>query len=215
MAEFHGTREALKRYIGPYLRNIVQQLTKRHKTSVGACQHCGAIEALDAAHIHGRSRTEIIDLLIDTKEADGLLRVNLREFEEAFKLEHDPLEKAILVLCKNCHSKYDSNTLQSNANFTERNRARFQKGLTTVSNKILPISLDPPQPDEFKARLLTRREAIIEVHYVNGDIDRRTWNARRFSESSNIFGNLRSRPEFRKGVWQEMGIVKVCARVVD
>jgi hypothetical protein len=53
------------------------------------------------------------------------------------------------------------------------------------------------------------------VLYGDGSVDRKKWNASRFSESSNVFGNIRSRPEFRQGVWQLNGIVKVNVRVVE
>ena len=39
MGTFAGTKEDFKRYIGPFLRNLVQQITKKHKRNVGICQH--------------------------------------------------------------------------------------------------------------------------------------------------------------------------------
>ena len=49
--------------------------------------------------------------------------------------------------------------------------------------------------------------------YIDGRIEQKPWDASRFSVSSNLFGNLRSRPEFRSGNWQAQGIVKVHVRV--
>jgi hypothetical protein len=52
------------------------------------------------------------------------------------------------------------------------------------------------------------------ISYNDGRTERRPWDASKFSEASNVFGNLRSRPEFRQGEWQLRGIVKVHVRVL-
>ena len=87
--------------------------------------------------------------------------------------------------------------------------------LVCSSHDVLPISLNPPQPDDFKAKLLQRQKAIIEVLYKDGSVERKPWNASRFKESSDVFGNLRSRLEFRQGVWQKSGIVEVRVWVAE
>lgn len=78
----------------------------------------------------------------------------------------------------------------------------------------LPITLDPPSIEEFTSKLLDSKRAELSVHYENGKIETRPWNAQRFSESSNLLGNLRSRPLFRQGKWQKKGIVKVHVRAL-
>lgn len=60
MASFVGTKEEFKRYVGPMLRNLVQQLTKKHKMEIGKCEHCGTVENLEAAHKHGKDRGSLI-----------------------------------------------------------------------------------------------------------------------------------------------------------
>ncbi len=215
MSRFEGTTKEFKRYIGPLLRNVVNQITRKQKASIDACEHCGAVGELDAAHVHGRNRTDIIDLLLGTSEPGALVDKDLHEFELAFKREHVPVEKAILVLCKSCHRKYDTRACRSgNARETEAQKAE-PGNQAPPSNDVLPISLDPPRPEDFKARLLERREAIIEVLYRDGTVERRLWKASRFGETSNVFGNIRSRPEFRQGVWQSSSIVKVNVRLAE
>jgi len=215
MGRFAGTTREFKRYIGPHLRIVVQQITRKQKAAIGACEHCGADGELDAAHVHGRDRTDIVNLLLGTSEPDALVDVDLVEFERDFKREHEPVEKAILVLCTSCHRKYDSVPKES----IVARSAAAATGETThrvySAYDVLPISLQPPRPDDFKAKLLERREAVVEVLYEDGSVDRKPWNASRFSESSNLFGNLRSRPEFRQGVWQDSGIVKVNVRIAE
>lgn|SRR5574340_607903 len=215
MGRFAGTTREFKRYIGPHLRIVVQQITRRQKASIGACEHCGAVGELDAAHVHGHDRTDIVNLLLGTSQPDALIDVDLVEFERAFKREHEPVEKAILVLCTSCHRKYDSAPKES---IVVRSAvAATGEPLHRVysSRDVLPISLEPAHPDDFKSKLLERREATVEVLYEDGSVDRKPWNASRFTESSNLFSNLRSRPEFRQGVWQENGIVKVNIRIPE
>ena len=72
--------------------------------------------------------------------------------------------------------------------------------------KTLPITLDPPDSQVFLHALLLTKEAWIEVSYRDGRKEVRRWNATRMRPSSNVVGNLRSRPEFRAGFWQLKGI---------
>ena len=74
---------------------------------------------------------------------------------------------------------------------------------------VLPIELNPSSESEFKQRLLSTKKAYITTFYNNGTTKQKVWNALRFSESSGVLGNLRSRPEFRNGEWQKLGIERV------
>lgn len=73
----------------------------------------------------------------------------------------------------------------------------------------LPITLDPQNSSDFLDALLRTKEAWLEVSYGDGRKDVRHWDASRMSASSNVIGNLRSRPEFRSGTWQKNGIVSL------
>lgn len=77
------------------------------------------------------------------------------------------------------------------------------------SSTILPIELNPLNESEFKRKLLYHKRAFITTYFADGTEDRSPWNANRFTETSNVMGNLRSRPNFRNGNWQSLGIIKV------
>jgi hypothetical protein len=77
------------------------------------------------------------------------------------------------------------------------------------NNGKLIIELNPHLESEFKQLLLERKQAYITTYYENGTSEKRIWKANSFKESSGVMGNLRSRPEFRNGKWQENGIEKV------
>ena len=74
---------------------------------------------------------------------------------------------------------------------------------------VLPISLEPENPTDFLAALLRTKEAWLVVSYTDGREEVRRWDASRMSGTSNVIGNLRSRPEFRAGTWQRNGIVSL------
>lgn len=202
---FTGTNQEFKRYIGPWLRNLVQMITKKHKATVAACEHCGVVEDLESAHIQGRDRNQIIDRLIAAGSSAHVLTVDLERFENDFRREHDPVEKSILILCRQCHVKYDSGG--------RRRSSRSATGISAAD--ILPVTLEPPQPAEFKRKLLTSRRAEIVTYYRDGRVEHCPWEASRFSENSNVMGNIRSRPEFRQGTWQAAGIAKVHVCVTE
>ena len=208
MASFVGTNKEFRRYIGPRLRNLVQQFTKNHKAEISACEHCGLKENLESAHVHGRDRNEIIDLVLSEYTYNGVATLDISKFEQRFKEEHLPLEKSILILCRSCHKKYDSKAPK------ESTESVSQQPILENDEGYLPITLEPSDPDVFKQELLLTKQAIIETYYSDSRVERKTWNASRFSISSNVFGNLRSRPEYRAGSWQSKGIIKVHVKVV-
>lgn len=216
MASFVGNLKEFRRFIGPRLRNLVQQITKNHKSEISACEHCGSQENLESAHVHGRDRNQIIDFILTEFMHNDIATVNLEVFEEIFINEHQPLEKSILILCRSCHLKYGTQLSQpTQENVTALQPKNEVNFLPDNTYGYLPITLDPANPDVFKKALLDSKQAEIETFYKDGKVERKLWKAAKFSLSSNVFGNLRSRPEYRSGNWQKMGIVKVHARVVN
>ena len=90
------------------------------------------------------------------------------------------------------------------------NTSELENKLTeTKSNGKLLIELNPKLESEFKQLLLEKKQAYIKTFYENGTFEERIWKANSFKESSGVMGNLRSRPEFRSGKWEESGIEKV------
>lgn len=94
---------------------------------------------------------------------------------------------------------------------------RIAVGDTATLSKpgVLPIALSPPTAREFKTALLQTRRATIRVTYRDGRVEEQAWDASRMSADSNIIGNLRSRPAFRAGAWQQRGIARVDVSVKD
>jgi hypothetical protein len=109
--------------------------------------------------------------------------------------------------------------ISSKNNIVENNSSLIkqysQPKESIYSSIILPIELNPNDESEFKRKLLSRRRAYITTIYANGQKEKKPWNANSFSESSDVIGNLRSRPEFRKGEWQKRGIIKVFVSIEE
>ena len=100
--------------------------------------------------------------------------------------------------------------MKAQAKSQTRRTARMSDGR---ENNPLPITLVPAEQYEFEKLLLRHRKATIEIHYSDGRITRKPWNAYKFSESSDVYNNLRSRSGFRSGVWQASGIDHIIVRV--
>ena len=73
----------------------------------------------------------------------------------------------------------------------------------------LPITLEPANSEDFLSVLLRTKKAWIEVSYEDGRKEVRPWNATQMKSTSNVRGNLRSRPEFRNRAWQLYGIASL------
>jgi hypothetical protein len=82
------------------------------------------------------------------------------------------------------------------------------------STELLRFEFDPSPSDTFKARLLETKLARMTIHYQNGHTEDKIWNAQHFKMSSNLLGNLRSRPEYRNGEWQRRKISYVSLKIM-
>lgn len=92
---------------------------------------------------------------------------------------------------------------------TTRARQRGPRGRQPT----LPITLVPPNSENFLNALLRTKRAWIQVTYKDGRTEVQPWNAGNMSPTSNVIGNLRSRPAFRSDAWQKNGIASVSVTI--
>ena len=110
MASFIGSYDEFVKFIGPRTRNVVNSISRRYKSEINKCEHCGKVNIhFDAAHVKGRERPLIIKEITSMFERNGVITIDLDNFEEQFISAHYPLHNSILVLCTDCHRIYDSN----------------------------------------------------------------------------------------------------------
>ncbi|MGO4819704.1 hypothetical protein [Flavobacterium sp. W22_SRS_FP1] len=135
---FIGSKKEFNKYFSGYGRNLVQTITKSHKKSIGKCEHCGTSDhQLEAAHVKGNDRKDIIDRIISKFESNGIIEISLHFFEQEFIVAHNPIKETIKILCKSCHREYDNvpataikakeSPMVSIANYYEAARLEFRK----------------------------------------------------------------------------------------
>ncbi len=111
MARFMGTFKEFHNHIGPRIRNVANAIARKERNARnGLCQHCQKkFPELDSAHIHGRSRRQIIEqvLMKFTINAQGYVDCDLGEVERLIMEAHQPITDNFLFLCKKCHTEYD------------------------------------------------------------------------------------------------------------
>ena len=204
MASFTGTIDEFRQYLGPFARNLVQRITKKHKATIGKCQRCDTKERLQAAHV-GRHRNQLIDSALQklgtVVEPDVNFTVDLASFKSEFTEEHYPLVETVEILCPSCHKNLDASTGGESSRLSSRDGC-------------LPIFFVPSDPVIFKRELLKSRLAEIEMAYCDGSAEVKPWRLNAFTDASNVIGNLRSRPDFRKNKWQARGLKKITVRVM-
>lgn len=210
MARFVGAVDEFNKYLGPWVRNWVQQFTRSYKHRIGACEDCGSTQRLQAAHAHGYERPALIEKVLSQHRRDGTLDVDLEQFGQELRAAHEPLGKTIRVLCPDCHRKYDM------ASDTQRvDQTLPQVRRDPGRGSVLPFSFEPADENVFKEQLLKTQLAEVTIYFRDGRIQQKTWKARQFGPRSNLRGNLRSREEFRQGNWQDAGIERVHVRISD
>lgn len=218
MEIFSGTLDGFIKYVGPRVRNVVQNsLAKKLRKKIGKCQYCGSTNNLHAAHIHGFDRILlIIEALGDSLKGKIITSVDLDEFEKRFCKLHSNPEEIFLILCRKCHKIYDSKTSESEINNGIISSTEIKNQLTNTYdfNSVLPIKLFPSDVDEFKRQFLLYKKAIITILYNDGSREEKIWKVSRFSETSNVIGNLRSRPEFRQSNWQDANIKGIQVKII-
>lgn len=162
---------------------------------------------------------------------NGLKKINRREEHKNLTekiLAENYQEKILELIKQDLLNEYDGELIESvlkelkievKRKSTEISQTEFPKSQLTqqrivdYSNGILPIALNPSSESDFKRRLLLTKTAYITTFYKNGTSKQKVWNAQRFRETSGVLGNLRSRPEFRNGEWQKLGIEKVLVSI--
>ena len=111
MAKIICTISEFHKYIGPRIRNVVQSMTKKRKEKLKhLCQNCNQTKELQAAHIKGNSRKDIIENIlkkykINSKE--DLIEIDLEKVEKEIIQAHQPIDKYFRFLCSKCHTEYD------------------------------------------------------------------------------------------------------------
>ena len=130
------------------------------------------------------------------------------KFSEFGKIHHGLYIAAIKALYR-----FRENT--ANIDFKKEDESILDiNTIKSSSSDTLQIDLFPKDADKFKELLLKHKTALIKTFYNNRTTEIKEWFVSEFSESSNVMGNLRSRPEFRQGEWQKLGVKRVEVKII-
>lgn len=109
MAHFAGTIQEFHEYLGPRMRNKINNQTRTARLERrGICQNCGNQAELQSAHKHGRERRMIIENVLSHYENNGRIECAIQEVEKKILQAHLPIEDNFLFLCPACHRNYDA-----------------------------------------------------------------------------------------------------------
>ncbi len=114
MAQFVGTVQEFHHYIGPLIRNAINQVAAPFRKKFGGvCQECGKQDELQSAHVHGRGRRVLIEaVLTQHTDSEGVIRCDLESVERQIIEAHMPIEETFRFICPSCHVVYDAGTRQ-------------------------------------------------------------------------------------------------------
>src|SRR5437868_2288945 len=83
-------------------------ISAKHKKMLVKCEECRSTAKLESAHVQGKERPLIISNILSQFIEDGMIRIDLTDFEERFVDAHHPIETTIRILCSDSHRKYDN-----------------------------------------------------------------------------------------------------------
>lgn len=98
-------------------------------------------------------------------------------------------------------------------NDTKKKRAtKLNVNNAGIRSKQVPIILVPSDVGIFKKLLLNKKQAKIKLTLRDGHIEIKEWNARSFTEKSDVLNNIRSKTWWREK--DSLGIIKVEVTIV-
>lgn len=151
MAIFEGTIQEFHHFIGPRIRNAINNFTRSHRKNLnGICEDCGLEKELHSAHIHGSGRRTIVEDVLSTFDNNGTIRCDIELTEQKILEAHLPIEKCFKFLCHSCHVMYDSKI--------ENKNSQKIKNITPQSGefeKISRIELWAHRPTQYNYKMIS------------------------------------------------------------
>lgn len=154
MATFTGTTKEFHDFIGPRIRNVINNFTRKSRLSRnGVCEFCGQKAELQSAHVHGRDRRTIIEtVLMPYSDENGLIKCIIESVEKEILQAHEPIGKTFKFICHPCHVEYDSSNTRNSDSF---NTGRQQTTpITPEFTKISKIRLWASRPHQINSRII-------------------------------------------------------------
>jgi hypothetical protein len=150
--------------------------------------------------VQGKDRRTIIATVLRRYDNQGVIRCELGVAEREVLMEHGSISDSFKFLCKQCHVRYDRGLSPPKTGHNNPNIPAVTNG------ERLQIDFFPADESMFKSLLIQRKRAYVRLYTSDGKAGPVTeWNAERFTETSNLRGNLFS--GYLRN-WKNRGIVK-------
>ena len=96
MAIFKGTIQEFHHFLGPRIRNAINNFTRKYRNQRdGICENCGEKKELHSAHVHGQERRSIIEKILFPYLHEGQVRCNIETTEKEILKAHLPIAIAL------------------------------------------------------------------------------------------------------------------------
>jgi hypothetical protein len=166
MARFVGTVQDYHHFIGPRIRNVVNQAAApARKSRGGICEHCGEQHELQSAHVHGRDRRTLIEgVLAPYTRPDGYVEIEIDDVERQIIDAHMPIEETFKFICASCHRAYDAGTTQRGATRERRKNRPSGNGEFKKLGRIELWAGRPQQDNHQMIRAFLGLEQAGEVY---------------------------------------------------
>ncbi len=172
MAIFEGTIQEFHDYLGPRIRNKINNLTRSHRKALNnVCQHCGETGELESAHKHGFNRRDIIENVLSEYKNGEYIKCDIFEVEGKIIYAHYPIKEKFIFLCSSCHKKYDKST-HNDENFIPKsdpvnyinNKMDEKMENSAKFNKIDRIEKWAKHPEQINHKII---KAFLRLSRVN------------------------------------------------
>ncbi len=156
---------------------------------------------------YAKSRIEAVS---SQKEKDDL-RKEILSPEFALKLreqvKHILLEDWNEEIIDQVIKDFDFSVISNRIEPTIIKPPQCQPPRSSIPGKVEYI-FDPPDEKQFKKQLIQNKYAHIKIFYKDGHEEYKPWDASRFTENSNLRGNINSKTWFRRDYVQRNGVIK-------
>lgn len=179
MAYFEGTLDEFYVFLGARTSDLVTKIARPRRKEQKSCKQlkedgskCGKYTKLDAAHLKGRTRKEIIqEILQETGEfnnQNNSYKINIADFEERFISKHDDFFSVIEFMCRKHHKAYDTkNKLQNIGD------DYIEVAENEIDNSEIDFGSDTKQ---IKSSLINHIDYLTKDNCVASRISKDIWN---------------------------------------
>ncbi len=153
-----------------------------------------------------------VEIYFNKDFTDSIYEPLLRNMNELY--DDTDLFMRALHLAKLADKHIPKSTVTSKATCPKRavSKSSVTPTASTTISKKPRIILTPSDPAVFKSELLHKKIAEITWVYSDGTQEDKTWHASKFQSSSDVFGNIESRPQWVNKA--QNGLVEVRIKVL-